>query len=97
VTLKDHQNLQLLRQKLLRAATALDSCFQVVKECKVHRNRLIGMKVMIDDRQSLAEVNVYMNQIRGHRLDLHRILEYSLGTRELVSLIFAQSYHSKSI
>jgi hypothetical protein len=55
------------------------------------------MKVMIDDRQSLAEVNVYMNQIRGHRLDLHRILEYSLGTRELVSLIFAQSYHSKSI
>jgi hypothetical protein len=85
VTLKDYQSLQLLRQKLLRAATVLESCLKVVKECKVHCHRLIRMKVISEDKQSLAEIEVYINQIQGHRLDLHRILEYSLGTSKLVS------------
>jgi hypothetical protein len=84
VSFQDSQNLQLLRQKLLRTSTVLDSCLEVVKGCEIHCRRLIASGMTAGGEQSLAELEVYKMQMQGHRLDLHRILQYSLGTSKLV-------------
>lgn len=84
VSFQDSQDLQLLRQKLLRTSTVLDSCLEVVKGCEIHCRKLISLNITATGEQSLAEIDVYAKQMQGHRLELHRIIQYSLGTSKLV-------------
>ncbi|PMD19759.1 hypothetical protein NA56DRAFT_705470 [Hyaloscypha hepaticicola] len=87
VSLQDSQNLQLLRQKLLRTSVVLVSCLEVVKGCRLHYRKLVTLKVIDEDEQLLTEIEVYIKQIQRHSIDINRILEYSLGTSQLLSKI----------
>ena len=46
---------------------------------------------MIDeDEELLTEIEVYIKQIQRHSIDINRILEYSLGTSQLVGSVFSR-------
>lgn len=63
-----------------------------MKGCSNHVRRLVALNLSDGSEQYLAEIEIYTNQIEGHRRELQRILQYSTGTRKLVSLTSAQSY-----
>jgi hypothetical protein len=84
ISLQDNQDLQLLRQKLLRTSAVLVSCLEVIRGCKLHYRKLVTLNVVDEDEQLLAEIEVYIRQIQHHRVDISRILEYSSGTSKLV-------------
>lgn len=85
VNLRDGQNLQLLRQKILRTLSVLDQSLDVAQGCVLSCQNLVELGVIVKGGSSLAEIGFYMSQIRRHRIELQRILKHSSGTVNLVS------------
>jgi len=63
---------------------------EVVKGCRLHYLKLVTLKVIDEDEQLLTEIEVYIKQIQRHSIDINRILEYSLGTSQLVGSVFSR-------
>jgi hypothetical protein len=88
VTFKDMQRLQLIRQRLFRAQSVLDSQMVIVERCKSLDNRLAGlMNSEMSDRTLSSNFEAYTSQIEIHRNDIGRIIQYSWGTIEILSKI----------
>ncbi len=92
VAFSDCQSLQLLRQKLLKIASILDSCLNVARRLKSDSDKLETLNLVSSSKALSSEISVYIEQFREHRRDLDRILEISQGTGSLVSLLSLSSY-----
>jgi len=79
VTFADSQKLQLLRQKLLRTISILDSCLGVVKGCQTCCVESDSLNPTFSSTAIYAEFQTYAEQIRYHRANATSILEYLLG------------------
>lgn len=88
VTFKDTQKLQLIRQRLYRAQTVLDSQMIILEKLSSLALRLTennGAKVL---RSTISSTfDTYASQISIHRNEIERMLRYSQGTSELLSRI----------
>lgn len=81
----DCQNLQLLRQKLLRTSSVLDACLDVISGCADHYIRLTNMKLVDSSGRGLSEIEYYKRQLLQHRHTIGRITQQSAETGRLVS------------
>ena len=84
VTFADCQNLQLLRQKLLRTSSVLDSSLDVAKGCANHCLDLVGLKIVASSTQAVAEIENHIEQLKRYRQMIDRIIQQSAGTNHLV-------------
>lgn len=85
LTFSDCQNLQLLRQKLLRTASVLDACLDVTSGCADHCIRLTNMKLVDSSGRGLSEIEYYKRQLLQHRRTIGRITQQAAGAGRLVS------------
>jgi hypothetical protein len=85
LTFSDCQNLQLLRQKLLRASSVLDACLDVTSGCADHCIRLTNMKLVDSSGRGLSEIEYYKRQLMQHRHTISRITLQAEGAGHLVS------------
>ena len=88
VTFKDMQRLQLIRQRLYRAQSVLDSQMTIVERCKSLGDRLAELNgSKPSDCTVSSNFETYASQIDIYRNDIGRILQYSWGTIEILSKI----------
>ena len=85
VTFEDCQQLQLLRQKLLRTSSTLDACLDTAQGCAEHCRSLVGLDLTTLGEQAIAEIAAHTRQIEGYQRSVRQIIEQSLGTSKLVS------------
>lgn len=85
VVFQDCQDLQLLRKKILRTSTVLNSVMAVILACKAHCRHLMEAKATWHGGEALIELAVCEKQLRWHQQEVSRLLQYSLGTFKLVS------------
>lgn len=84
VAFSDSQDLQMLRQKLLRAASVLHSGLTVAKGCAEYCDQLGEVISDATGRKSLAEIGYYIQQLEIHSQSITRIIHQSEGTNQLV-------------
>jgi hypothetical protein len=77
-----------LRQKLLRTSTVLESCLDVSRGCGNYFRRLEKLKVIASSQAGIAEIEVYISQLKGHCRTIKSIIQQSTGTWHLVRLSF---------
>lgn len=87
VIFSDLQNLQLLRTKLLRIASTIDSFLTVIQGCKNHCRRLDELKLVPLDEQVIAGFELYERETKGHQRSIGRIIDQSQGTGDLVCIL----------
>ena len=86
LTFSDCQNLQLLRQKLLRTSSVLDACLDVISGCADHYIRLINMKLVNSSECQLSEIEYYKSQLLQYRHAIDRIIQQAAEAGHLVSI-----------
>lgn len=89
LTFSDCQNLQLLRQKLLRTSSVLDACLDVTSGCADHCIRLTNMKLADPSGRGLSEIVYYKRQLLQHRQTIGRITQQAAEAGRLVSDLFS--------
>lgn len=85
ITFSDCQNLQLLRQKLLRTASILEACLDVTSGCADHCIRLTSMNFVDSSDRVLSEIEYYKRQLLQHRHTVGRITQQAAEAGRLVS------------
>jgi hypothetical protein len=85
LTFSDCQNLQLLKQKLLRTSSVLDACLDVASGCANHCIWLTDMKLVDSSGRELSEVEYYKRQLTQHRHTIGRFTQQAAEAGHLVS------------
>jgi hypothetical protein len=76
----------MLRQKLLKTASVLDSSLNVAQRMDIDSEKLEALKLVSSSKAISSEIAGYIRQFQEHRRTLDRILEITQGIGSLVSL-----------
>lgn len=84
VSFADCQQLQLLRQKALKASMVLAVCLDMARDCTDHCRRLARLQRTRPNQQILEEIKSYTRKLRNVQRSTNSILQRSQGTAVLV-------------
>ena len=84
VAFSDSQDLQMLRQKFLRAASTLYSCLTVVETCASYCSQFSNVTSDVSGRRPMVEINFYIQQLQIHSQSITRSIHQLEGTNQLV-------------
>ncbi|KAI9861844.1 MAG: hypothetical protein M1824_001955 [Vezdaea acicularis] len=84
ITFEDCQQLQQLRQKLLRTSRTLDACLDTARGYAEHCHSLIALGLTRLGEQVVAELTTHIRQIQSYRRSVREVIEQSLGTSKLL-------------
>lgn len=85
VAFSDSQELQLSRKRLLRAFSAIESNLESLSGIRRHLDDLSVDSALSNHKQAQIELDQFQSRLKGHKRALHRLLELSSGTSNLVS------------
>jgi hypothetical protein len=88
IAFADKQKLQLLRQKLLRTLSILDSCSAVAKRLESHCQRLASLGFETGSDKVIADLESYGFDIEYHHRSVANLIQISSGTDGLVCVSF---------
>jgi hypothetical protein len=86
VEFSDSQSLHLLRQKLLRASSILDSCLGIIKGCENHSLQLRALRLISGENKAVSEFRAFTAKFNSHQRRVAILLQKSTGTASLVCL-----------
>ena len=92
ISFSDCQNLHLLQNKLLKTASAVDLCLDVLRGCKQHYQELATFGIFCPSVDILSNLKTHKCNFIAIRRNLDRILERSHGISSLVRVRVSQVF-----
>ena len=92
VAFSDSQELQLSRERLLKALSVIESSIESITGIQEHLNDLQERGALLHKNHVQIELNLYQSRMRGHKRAFLRLLEVSQGISNLVCYHFTLGF-----